>query len=103
MKTFTYTEARQKLASLLDLARRDGAVQIRRRDGQVFLLQAVASEGSPLDVPGIRVRLRPGESREWLKRSREESAKRFDRGAESTRSSKTSKKPRTRRKGRPIQ
>ncbi len=77
MKTFTYTEARQKLAALLDRARREGRVQLRRRDGQLFVLQPVKPEGSPLDVPGVRVRLRRGEVRDWLKESREQSADRL--------------------------
>ena len=81
MKTYTYTEARQKLATLLDRARREGRVQIRRRDGQLFVLQPARTEGSPLDVPGVRVRLRRGETRDWLTASREESAERLlDRG-----------------------
>lgn len=53
MKEFTYSEARQQLAALLDRARRDGAVRIRRRDGQVFVLRPEQSKGSPLDVPGL--------------------------------------------------
>lgn len=53
MKEFTYSEARQGLAALLDRARRDGAVRIRRRDGQVFVLRPDVRRGSPLDVAGI--------------------------------------------------
>ncbi len=53
MKEFTYSEARQGFASLLDRARRDGAVRIRRRDGQSFVLRPDVRNGSPLDVPGI--------------------------------------------------
>ena len=74
MKVYTYTEARQKLAALLDLARREGAVQIRRRDGQLFLLQPVTQMGSPLDVPGVEANLRRGESLDWLRAAREKSA-----------------------------
>ncbi len=56
MRVFTYSEARQKLAMLLDLARHE-EVRIRRRDGSVFVLRQVPpAEGSPLDVPGIRTR-----------------------------------------------
>jgi antitoxin (DNA-binding transcriptional repressor) of toxin-antitoxin stability system len=61
MKEFTYSEARQQLASLLDRARRDGAVRIRRRDGQVFVLSPEARQASPLDVPGIDLDLRRDE------------------------------------------
>lgn len=53
MKVFTYSEARQNLAKLLRLAQEE-AVEIRRRDGAVFTLQAKQSdESSPFDVPGI--------------------------------------------------
>lgn len=61
MKTYTYSEARQRLASLLDRARKEGRVQIRRQDGSTFLLQPVAAESSPLDVEAIKTKLRPGE------------------------------------------
>ncbi|MEO7520466.1 MAG: type II toxin-antitoxin system Phd/YefM family antitoxin [Gemmatimonas sp.] len=57
MKEFTYSEARQQLAALLDRARRDGAVRIRRRDGQVFVLRPESATESPLDVPGLRLAL----------------------------------------------
>ena len=58
MKVYTYSQARQRLASLLNQARREGEVRIRRRDGQEFVLQPVAgatTSQSPLDVPGINV------------------------------------------------
>ncbi len=61
MKTYTYSEARQRLASLLDQARRDGRVQIRRQDGSTFVLQPVVNMDSPLDVPGVRSSLKRGE------------------------------------------
>ena len=57
MKEFTFSEARQRLADLLDAARKDGAVRIRRRDGDVFVLLPDRSQGSPLDVPGLGLRL----------------------------------------------
>lgn len=53
MKVYTYSEARQKLASLLEEARRDGAVRIRRQDGQSFVLSPEVPMGSPLDVEGV--------------------------------------------------
>jgi antitoxin Phd len=58
VKVYTFSEARQRLAALLDQAWRDGAVRIRRRAGQEFVLQAAPpSAGSPLDVPGLRLAL----------------------------------------------
>jgi antitoxin (DNA-binding transcriptional repressor) of toxin-antitoxin stability system len=54
MQVFTYSEARQNLAKLLELAE-DEEIEIRRRDGAVFSLTAKRPRaGSPFDVPGIR-------------------------------------------------
>jgi hypothetical protein len=53
MTVYTFSEARQKFASLLERARREGGVQVRRRDGQVFLIQPQRPRSSPLDVAGI--------------------------------------------------
>lgn len=57
MKEFTAAEARQRLASVLERARRDGAVRIRRKDGQAFVLRPEHGVGSPLDVSAIGARL----------------------------------------------
>jgi hypothetical protein len=71
MRTYTYSEARQQFAAVLDQAKRDGAVCIRRQDGSSFVLQPMAATGSPLDVPGVRSRLRRGELTELLRSERE--------------------------------
>lgn len=76
MKTYTYSEARQRLAALLEQARREGRVQIRRRNGELFVLQPAKTSGSPLDVPGVRVNLRAGELTRWIQEGREASADR---------------------------
>jgi antitoxin Phd len=57
VKVFTYSEARQKLAALLERALREGAVRIRRKDGEVFVLRPEESNTSPLDVPGLHLDL----------------------------------------------
>jgi hypothetical protein len=57
VKEYTFAEARQRLAGLLERARREGAVRIRRKDGQVFVLRPERTTGSPLDVPSIGTRL----------------------------------------------
>ena len=49
MNVYTYTEARRKLASVLDKAHEEGAVRITRRNGQVFVLKPEAAEESPFD------------------------------------------------------
>ena len=53
MKVFTYSEARKNLASVLDIAQQDGAVIIRRRGGQSFVLRPDARRRSPLEVEGL--------------------------------------------------
>jgi len=53
MKVYTYTEARQKLASLLDQAAREGEVRIKRKDGKIFVIRLQSREESPLEVEGI--------------------------------------------------
>lgn len=55
MNTYTYSQARQQLAKVLDEAARDGGVQITRRDGSAFVLRPVEVQGSPLDVQSVRV------------------------------------------------
>ena len=84
MKTYTYSEARQHFAELLDEARCDGQVQIRRRDGQLFVLQPATQERSPLDVPGVDTGLSAGDSAAWLREEREASARRLLESASGT-------------------
>lgn len=56
MKSYSYSEARGNFATVLDEAERDGAVEIRRRDGTVFrILPLRKSKASPLDVKGVRL------------------------------------------------
>jgi len=57
MKVYTYSEARQSLALLLEEAWINGAVQIRRRDGQRFVVRAERDARSPLDVQGVNLDL----------------------------------------------
>lgn len=54
MTIYTYTEARQNLALLLEQAAKEGGVQIRRRDGSVFTLRPEVPKGSPLDVGMVK-------------------------------------------------
>jgi hypothetical protein len=58
VKIYTYSEARQNLASLLDEARLKGGVRIRRRDGASFVLRPETTASSPLDVDGAKLGLK---------------------------------------------
>jgi prevent-host-death family protein len=55
MKSYTYSEARGNFATVLEEAERDGAVEIRRRDGAVFRILPARSKASPLDVKGVKI------------------------------------------------
>jgi hypothetical protein len=57
MKSYTFSEARQSLASVLEEARREGSVRIRRRDGQAFVIVPERPKRSPLDVEGVELSL----------------------------------------------
>lgn len=71
MKVYTYSQARQKLAKLLDDARQEGQVQIKRRDGQTFVIKPVEEKKSPLDVTGVSADLSLDELNESVRESRE--------------------------------
>ena len=53
MTAYTFSEARQNFASLLEKAKTDGKVLVRRKDGSIFAIQPVAQKESPLDVKGV--------------------------------------------------
>jgi antitoxin Phd len=71
MKVYTYSEARQRLAAVLEQARRDGRVCIRKRDGQTFILQPYRLQASPLDVDGVDLGLTSSEIVEFVREARE--------------------------------
>ncbi|MDR2450656.1 MAG: hypothetical protein LBE85_02555 [Candidatus Accumulibacter sp.] len=53
MTVFTYSETRQRLAAVLDFAKRKGEALIQRKDGSLFRLVPVAPAEPPLDIEGI--------------------------------------------------
>lgn len=57
MNVYTFSEARQHLAILLERAHEEGEVYIKRREGQVFVLKPVQTSSSPLEVPGVDLNL----------------------------------------------
>ncbi len=54
MQVYSYSEARQKLATVLKQAESTGKVIIRRKDGRTFALVPEKIVFSPLDVPQIK-------------------------------------------------
>lgn len=71
MKVYTYSEARQNLASLLDQAAEYGEVQIKRRDGQVFVVRIEPRPISPLDVEPVDLDITTEEIVEIVREGRE--------------------------------
>jgi ribosomal protein S4E len=57
MQVYTYSEARQKLAMILDQAENTGKVLIRRKDGRTFALVPEKKALSPLDIPTIKANI----------------------------------------------
>lgn len=71
MKVYTYSEARQHLSALLEEARREGGVRIRRRDGTTFILRPEVSRKSPLDVDGLSLDISRDEIVDFVRKGRE--------------------------------
>ena len=69
---YTYSEARQNLATVLDIAALDGEVRIRRRDGQTFVLRPEKATKSPLDIEGITLNLGVEEILAYIQEGRRE-------------------------------
>lgn len=71
MNTYTYSKARQKLSAVLNKAKREGRVLIRRKDGTVFELKPINKNKSPLNVRGVNINLNIDEIIDILREVRE--------------------------------
>ncbi|MEX1256916.1 MAG: type II toxin-antitoxin system Phd/YefM family antitoxin [Gemmatimonadota bacterium] len=76
MKVYTYSEARQRLASLLDEAGQRGEIRIKRRDGSEFTVRPVPPGGSPLNVAGVDTGLTRDDILAAIRESREREPRR---------------------------
>jgi hypothetical protein len=71
MKIYTYSQAREKLADILEESKKDEVV-IRRRKGDMFsILPKIPSRRSPFDVPSLGKRITRKEILEAIRESRE--------------------------------
>ncbi len=68
---YTYSEARQKFAKILEQAATEGEVLVKRRDGQVFIIKPLVEKRSPLDVPGINLGVSTSEIVDIIRENRE--------------------------------
>ncbi len=71
MKVYTFSEARQNFATVLENAQKEGAVRITRRDGRAFTIQPVQESKSPLEVKGVKLKLNRNEIVAAVRESRE--------------------------------
>ncbi len=71
MTVFTYSQARQNLSKLLNLANKEGEVLIKRRDGRIFRVKSEWTSKSPLDVKGIKSNISTSEIIHFIRESRE--------------------------------
>lgn len=71
MQVYTYSEARQKLATVLEQAEDTGKVLIRRKDGRTFALTPEKVVSSPLDVPSIKTDITSREIVDIIRSGRE--------------------------------
>ena len=55
MKQYNFTEARNNFASVLDVAKQEGIICIKKRNGESFYLTPVKIQKSPLDVAGVNL------------------------------------------------
>ena len=70
MNVYTYSEARQKLSSVLDSAKQSGKVLIKRKDGSTFSISPEVLPQSPLDVKGIKTDITTSEIVSFVRESR---------------------------------
>ena len=71
MQVYSYSEARQKLATILKQAESTGKVIIRRKDGSTFALIPEKIAASPLDVPSIDAKISTEEIVDFIREGRE--------------------------------
>lgn len=70
MNVYTYSDARQKLSSVLNSAKRSGKVLIKRKDGSTFSLSPELQSESPLDIKGIKTDITTKEIVSFIRESR---------------------------------
>jgi antitoxin (DNA-binding transcriptional repressor) of toxin-antitoxin stability system len=71
MMIYTFSKARQNFSSLLDRAKREGEVLIKRKDGALFAIKPISQKNSPLNVEGIDIKLSANEIVDILREVRE--------------------------------
>lgn len=71
MKVYTYSEARQRFAEVLDIARKEEVI-IKRRGDETYAIVFRKTTKSPFDIPGIKTKATTNDILEAIKDSREQ-------------------------------
>ena len=71
MREYSFTEARQNFAAILEEAKREGAVCIKKRDGEAFYIKPAISKKSPLDIKGVDLGIDSSEIVDIVREGRE--------------------------------
>lgn len=74
MKGYTYSEARERLAEILNIAREED-VMIQGRGGEVFTIVLKKKSRSPFAIPGIKTQASTKDILQAVKDSRKQIAK----------------------------
>jgi prevent-host-death family protein len=73
VREYSFTEARQHFASILDEAKKEGVVCIKKKNGETFYIRPATSNKSPLDVKGVDLNVMSDEIVDIIRSGRERS------------------------------
>ena len=71
MKEYSFTEARQHFASILEEAKKEGVVCVKKRDGEPFYIKPAIQQTSPLDIKGVDLGVSASEIVDIVREGRE--------------------------------
>jgi prevent-host-death family protein len=71
MKEYSFTEARQHFAALLDEAKKQGVVCVKKRNGESFYIRPATTKKSPLDIEGVDLDISSSDIVDIIKEGRE--------------------------------
>ncbi|MCU7937629.1 MAG: type II toxin-antitoxin system Phd/YefM family antitoxin [Candidatus Thiodiazotropha sp. (ex Dulcina madagascariensis)] len=73
MREYSFTEARQHFASILDEAKKEGVVCIKKKNGESFYIRPAISKKSPLDIEGVDLKVTSDEIVDIIRSGRDRS------------------------------
>lgn len=71
MREYSFSEAQQNLSVMLEYAKQEGVVCIKKNNGELFYIQANIHKKSPLDIDGVDLGLSTHDIVDIVRESRE--------------------------------